>query len=191
MVNILFYLTLIGNENDRSKFEKLYISYKASMFNVANAILHDECLAEDAVHQSFIKIMNNLHKIDEIYANKTRSLIVILVKNTAIDIYRSRKRERGVSFDDLIKEPADENVLPDDFIIQKETAECIKEVIGKMNANYSEVILLKYVQGYNNEEISKILNISNANVRYRLHKGKKMLACFLEEEADELSEFKK
>ena len=189
MVNIFFYLALLNDEDDKCKFEIIYHNYKASMFNIANAILHDEYLAEDAVHQSFIKIINNLHKINDIYSNKTRSYIVIIIRNTAIDIYRSRKRDNIVSFDDLIKEPADENTLPDDFIIQKETAERIKREINKMNSNYSDAMLLRYVHGYSNEEISKMLNTSNANVRYRLHKGKKMLASFLEEEADELSEF--
>ena len=55
----------VENENDRNKTERLYKQYKYLIFSEANKILQDKHLAEDAVHQSFIKIINNLHKIDE------------------------------------------------------------------------------------------------------------------------------
>lgn len=41
------------------------------MFYVAHSILKDEHLAEDAVHQAFIKIIDNLDKINEITCPKT------------------------------------------------------------------------------------------------------------------------
>lgn len=48
------------------------------MFYVANQILQDEFLAEDAVHKAFIKIYDSLHKIDENNCRKTRSFLVIV-----------------------------------------------------------------------------------------------------------------
>jgi len=41
------------------------------MFYVANSILKDEHLAEDAVHQAFIRIIESLDKINEIKCPKT------------------------------------------------------------------------------------------------------------------------
>lgn len=49
-------LAMIDNEEDKSKFEQLYNQYKQLMFYIANGILHDENLAEDAVqHTKFCK----------------------------------------------------------------------------------------------------------------------------------------
>lgn len=87
----------MGQERPQGKdlaleMERLYREYRAPMFRIALAILRDEGLAEDAVQQSFLKIFQNFEKIDRTDCNKTRSFIVILVKNTAIDLYRRRGR---------------------------------------------------------------------------------------------------
>jgi RNA polymerase sigma-70 factor (ECF subfamily) len=50
---MLIYLAMIELEEDRHKFEQLYITYKQTMFYVANSILGDEYLSEDVVHQAF------------------------------------------------------------------------------------------------------------------------------------------
>lgn len=58
--NMLNYLTMIDSEEDKSKFEKLYLTYRQTMFYVANRIIKDEYIAEDIVHQSFLRLINHL-----------------------------------------------------------------------------------------------------------------------------------
>ena len=71
------------------------------MFYVANRILKDEYLSEDVVHQAFLRIIDNLSKIDKIDCHKTKGFIVVIVENIAIDFYRKRKRENSISFDEV------------------------------------------------------------------------------------------
>ncbi len=61
------------------------------MFAVALGILRDRALAEDAVHDSLIKIARHAKK----YKKGTSALgwIMTIVRNTALDIARKRKRE--------------------------------------------------------------------------------------------------
>lgn len=178
---MLIYLAMCGSDADSSKFELLYQNYKASMFKIANAILKDAYLAEDAVHQSFIKIIKNLHKIDDVFSNKTRALIVIIVRNTSIDIYRRRKRNYAFSLEEMANEPIDDNMTPPEFVISEESFELMKTNISKMPQKYSDVIVLRYFYGYSNAEIAQLLNISNENVRHRLHRAKKMLLEIMKE----------
>ena len=90
---MFIYLNMIESEEDKSKFEQIYNTHKQTMFYVANRIIKDQYLAEDIVHQAFLKIIDNLDKINEINCHKTRSFIVIIVQNLSIDFYRKRKRE--------------------------------------------------------------------------------------------------
>ena len=175
------YLMKFDDEESKSKFELLYLNYRASMFNIANAVLRDKGLAEDAVHQAFIKVLRNLHKIDDVFSNKTRSLIVIIVRNTAIDLYRARKKQKTVFLEDFIHEPIHENGTPLDFVIAEESYERMISNISKMPEKYSEVLVLRYFCEYSNGEIAEILNISNGNVRSRLHRARKMLVEIMEE----------
>ena len=56
-------LQTIESEEDKSKFEGIYYRYRKLMFHVAMKILHNRQDAEDAVHQAFVSIIENLEKI--------------------------------------------------------------------------------------------------------------------------------
>ena len=53
---LLYYLSLVDTEEEKSKLENLYYEYKALMKYIAFNILGDNGLAEDAVHEAFIKL---------------------------------------------------------------------------------------------------------------------------------------
>ncbi len=53
---------MIESEKEQSEFKEIYEKYKGLMFYVANNILHNEHDAEDAVHQSFVYVLENLEK---------------------------------------------------------------------------------------------------------------------------------
>ena len=45
---------MIDKPEDKNKFEQLYMKYRRQMFYIANQILKDEYLAEDAVHSTLL-----------------------------------------------------------------------------------------------------------------------------------------
>jgi len=53
---VLVYMSLTDSADDRSKFERVYQSYKGLMFYTANRILNNPQDAEDAVHTAFVKV---------------------------------------------------------------------------------------------------------------------------------------
>ncbi len=59
---MFIYMAIIDEPGDRQKFEYLYRTYKGLMFYVANQILHNIEDAEDAVHEAFIAIAQNIKK---------------------------------------------------------------------------------------------------------------------------------
>jgi RNA polymerase sigma-70 factor (ECF subfamily) len=87
---LICFLSMIDTEEDRDKFIMIYNKYKSLLFYVANNILADPSLSEDVVHQAFIKIIENLDKIENINCHKTKSYIVTIVKHCAINIYKSK-----------------------------------------------------------------------------------------------------
>lgn len=179
-MHLFIYLAMIDNPDDKSKFEQIYNNYRQTMFYVANNILKDEHLAEDAVHQAFIKIIENLDKIDEIKCPKTKGFIVIIVERSAIDIYRKRKRQYAIPFDEVVFLGA-EMATRTDSSSKDLGNSTIAAAINLLPVNYSSVIKLKYSHGYTDKEIAKILSISEENVRKRITRGKKRLALILEE----------
>ena len=82
MLNL--YLLMIDSTDDKNKLELIYNQYKNLMLNRAYDILKDRGLAEDAVHNAFIRILKNLDKISEINCPKTKSFVVVIVENVSI-----------------------------------------------------------------------------------------------------------
>lgn len=175
---MLIYLALIEIEEDKRKFERVYLSYRQTMFYTAKRILKNDHTAEDAVHQAFLRVINHLDKINENDCHKTRAFLVVITEHIAIDIYRKQKRENMLSFDEL------EIYIADDSLPEYEVPDKVSSVIEKLPINYSTILRLKFAQGYNNSEIAQILDITEDSVRQRISRAKRKLGQLLQEEGD-------
>ena len=171
---MLIYLSLLDSEEEISKFELIYSTYKKQMYYTANNILKDSHLAEDAVHNAFLRIINNLEKIEDINSHKTKGLIVIIVKNVSIDIYRKNKKERDntIFIDDL------DDINGYDEINKNDIGD-LEIAISKLPENYTQVFLLKFSHELTDNEISEILDIKPDNVRKRISRGREKLKNIL------------
>ena len=169
---MLIYLQMMEDPSDKSKFEQLYICYKQLMFHIANKILKNEYDAEDAVHQAFLSIAKNIHKVSDVKCTKTKVYLVTIVEHCAIDIYRMKKRKSAI--------PLDEDIPSLDF--EPPHTSALADAIAKLPARYRHVILLKYECGYSNQEIAELLNLSYEGVHSLDQRAKRKLKALLEEE---------
>lgn len=147
---MLVYLQMIENPEDQSKFERIYTEYCGLLYHVAFKYLQHEQDAEDAVHQVFVKIAENIKKIEPV-SPKTRRLCVIIIENYLIDLYRARKRHPEFTPLSEIQNSFLQFMPEDDLL-----SSCIK----KLPSQQRTVIWLKYHYGYNLHEIAKLLGIS-------------------------------
>ncbi len=170
-------LMTIGDAPQKTKFERVYETYRHSMLYAAMRILKDHNLAEDAVHEAFLRIMNHLHKINENDCHKTRKFLVVTVEHLAYDMYNKRKR-RGESF---LYEETEEIHTADD----EEEIHHIVRLIKQLPATYSHLMVLRFVEGFSDQECAQLLNLSEPAVRKRLERGRKLLKERLEEEGKE------
>ena len=90
MINL--YLSVLETDEDRCQFEDIYRQYKNRMYKFAISILHNNEDAEDVVHQSFLTIANNFDKIKSFSCHEMNSYIVIIIRNTSINLYNKNKR---------------------------------------------------------------------------------------------------
>lgn len=181
---ILFsFLMVFEDQEVRSKLEQIYILYRKTGFWTANNILKDIYEAEDVVQEAIIKMSSKIDKIDEINCNKTRGLFVIIVRNLSINIYNRRKKISSTPYDDKLEVSSDDLSL-DEHIIKLENAKLIADKLEKINSSYADILTLKYYHEYSNAEISELLNITEVNIRARLHRARLAIKEILEQEVD-------
>lgn len=146
---MMIYLQMIETPHDKSKFRAIYEEYHGLMYHVAYKYLKHEQDAEDAVHHAFVKIAENIKKIEP-PCPKTKQLVVTIVENRVIDIFRVRSRHPEAAF---IEETY---IIPE----QPDSDNHLKQCIRQLPTIQRQVIWLKYYHGYDLREIAKMLGIS-------------------------------
>ena len=177
---LLFYLSLIETEEDKSKFERLYYDYRKLMKHIATDMLRDEFLAEDAVHEAFIKLTRHIKGVDESDRHKTKAFIVIIIKSVCLDMLRKDKQDKSFSLEEI-----DSMGFVDDESFKRLEVDDVYSVIFSLSDTYREIIELKVVHNLSDKEISDVLGISNAAVRKRLQRAREILRNKLAERGEE------
>ena len=177
MFTLNYYLALIEEDTLQQIFEQIYHQYRGLMYTRAYDIVQNSETAEDVVHESFIKIAKNMHMVGSTLPERRKALVMRILENTAIDVYRKGKKEQ-------------EYVLPvqlDDTEAAVEFCEAEERTLAiamlKMPLQYQQIFYLKYAHGYNNKEIAQLLGLTVSSIEKTLSRGKKKLNVYLKEAA--------
>lgn len=173
---MIVYLQIIETEEDKSKFEQIYLEYRGLMYHIAYEHLHSSQDAEDVVHQVFLKIAEKI-KIIEPVSPKTKRLLVIMVEHKITDFYRVQGNHPAVAYEDDLR-----NSVPQ----EAETDHLLSSCILKLPEQQRTVIWLKYVQGYDLREIAKLLGISLTWAQKIDQRAKKKLEALYRAEGGQL-----
>ena len=168
-------------KGEQSAHTEIYRCYYKAMYNTAFRILNNSFEAEDIMQESFLTAFSKLSTfkseskygkdfvpfgswLKRIVINKS---LTQLNKNNKIEF----KRDTLKTVDALSE--LQEEELETDY--QKITAKQILEGIKKLKTNYSLVLNLSLIEGYDNDEIAQILNTNNQQVRTTISRAKKKL----------------
>lgn len=163
-----FYLGMLENDDDKMYLTHLYLTHERTMYATALGILRVPAAAEDAVHDSFIKVIRNFSLCRQIPDNKIGAWLVMIVKNTSIDMLR--KSSKTVELDSLDYFPDE----IDDIAAWSGYAD-LKELLRQLPLIYRTTLGLKYLEGRSDREIAELLGISESTVRSRIFQARNLL----------------
>jgi RNA polymerase sigma-70 factor (ECF subfamily) len=159
--------------DSKAQFEVYKLYYKP-MYNVCLHLIGNEVEAEDVMQEAFLKAFT---KIDT-YEGKVSfgAWLKKIVVNRSLDELKKRK----VKFVELNEKiPDEEPVLLNVSEIQMEK---LKKSIQQLPDGYRVVLSLYLLEGYDHEEISQILGISNVSSRSQFMRAKQKLREILQKE---------
>jgi RNA polymerase sigma factor (sigma-70 family) len=160
-------------QGDRKAQFEIYKLYAKAMYNVTLRIVNDDAEAEDVLQDAFLDAFTRIESFRE---ETTFGLwLKQIVINKSITQLRKRKVE-FVSLDHV--EIADSCDFEDDERELK--VKEIKEAMAKLPDGYRVVISLYLFEGYDHEEISHILKISENTSRTQFMRAKIKLKGILE-----------
>ena len=158
--------------NDRQAQLQLYNQYCNGMYVVAKRFVKDSFEAEDIVQEAFIKAFAKLHQYKaEVTFGAWLKRIVI---NKSIDFLKSKKQQM-LELDEVHLKVVDSNYEDEWLVDDAITLDEVKDAINKLPDKYRYVVMLFLVEGYDHQEISEILNITEVASRTQLSRGKAKL----------------
>jgi len=167
-------------QNNRKAQMQLYNQYCSGMYIVAKRFVKDDMDAEDVLQDAFIKAFSKLHQFkNEVTFGAWLKRIVI---NKCIDFLKSKKQQLVDLEERHLKVVDTDN---DKWLVEDTiTIDEVKEAINKLTDKYKYVITLYLIEGYDHQEISEILDISEVTSRTQLSRGKVKLQKLLTLEKD-------
>jgi RNA polymerase sigma-70 factor (ECF subfamily) len=157
-------------------FDELVREYQGGLLRVSRSILRDENMAQDAVQETFIRLLKQCDTIND--ASKLNSWLFRTCRNISIDFIRKDQRIKDLS-EKVSLDSTGISPSPDSSIEQSDMIRYVHETMKRLTPNESSCILLKMIEEKSYKEIAVITGLSVSNVGFQIHNGLKRLAGFL------------
>ncbi|MEI6454838.1 MAG: sigma-70 family RNA polymerase sigma factor [bacterium] len=163
-----------GDSKAQLRIYKLY--YKA-MYNTCFRIVNDSAEAEDILQESFLDAFRKINSYtgEGSFGKWVKRIVV----NNSLDALKKKRSTLPIEEKqlDLPDEPVrDYNEDEIQFQLQE-----VKDAIEILPREYKVIITLYLIEGYDHEEISEILKISNNLSRTRYSRARQKLLSIVKE----------
>ena len=171
------------NSGQFDRFPELVKRYEQKLYNFSLRMCRDPADAEDTVQETFLNVFKYLK--DFRYETKFKNWLYRVAASTCIKKRRKSKfaPQRELSLDEFYPQSEAEvsDQVPDwaqmplDKVLSNELLDKINEAIVTLPEKYRLVIVLRDIEGFSTAETAQILNLSDANVKVRLHRARLFL----------------
>jgi len=165
------------------EIEVLFQTHHDRVFRAAHRITGSPADAEDVLQTVFLRLVKSPEGYD-LSANPEAYLSRAAI-NASLDLMRSRTRSRSVGISDLDADALESKFqTPEAEHADRELHELIRAAVSRLGKTAAEMFVLRYYEGYDNQEIAKMMDTSQMVVGVVLHRArtrlKKEIGHFLE-----------
>lgn len=179
-------------EGDATAFDQFVAHFRAKIFHYSLLTCGQREDAEEVAQETLLKIFESFRTLRD--ARLVRPWVFRIAKNACL-----MKRRKSVfapveeiSLDEFLParskedgriklEIADWSALPDQLVLQTELKDVLEQAIAELPETYRCVVLLRDVEELSTQETAQILEVSEDNVKTRLHRARLSLRQKLDE----------
>jgi RNA polymerase sigma-70 factor (ECF subfamily) len=168
-----FYIEKVRNK-EKSAYSFLVDRYKDMVFSIALKILRNREDAEELAQDVFVKAYQSLETFKG--DSKFSTWLYRIVYNAAISKTRKKKIETVDLNYDLIDHYSTDEIKDDIYHLgYEEQKKIVTKILSDLEPDENIMITLFYFKEHSTEEISQIMNLSQSNVKVKLHRIRKKL----------------
>jgi len=156
-------------EGSETAFAELYNAYSEVLFSflLKLGVQGEDC--KDVIQQTFVKLWERREGLKEELS--LQSYLITIAKN---DIYNTIKKRLVEKKHQAIPQEADEKALQ-----VSEVRDLLQNILRELPHKRREVFTMSRIEGYSNQEIADMLNISKSTVENHINHSTKQLKGLL------------
>lgn len=145
-------------------FGVLYDRYMSSVYRYVFYRVRNEAEAEDVTSDVFMRALRAMPSYEPRQA--FLAWLYRIARNAVIDRSRRRASREQVSFEDALAHPdADQVVHPDAGLLAGSDATVVRKAMRLLTPLQQEILVLRYVEGFDTKTISKLVGKRDGTVR--------------------------
>ena len=154
--------------------EQLFNEHHRRVFQAAYRITGNAMDAEDVLQTVFLRLLRREGGAP--LPETAGSYLHLAAVNGALDVVRARASAKATSLEEVESVLSDAPRLrPDGRQEGREIREGVRRALGRLNPKAAELFVLRYLEGYSNREIARMLRKPKASVAVGLHRARRRL----------------
>jgi RNA polymerase sigma-70 factor (ECF subfamily) len=157
-----------------SELESLFQAHHHRVFRTAHRITGSPADAEDVLQTVFLRLVKGGETYD--LSQNPEAYLSRAAINASLDLMRSRSRAKAVGFVEADAERLESRFRsPETEHADRELQTLIRQAVAGLGTTAGEMFVLRYYEGYDNQEIAKMLDTSQMVVGVVLHRARTKL----------------
>jgi len=156
---------------------EIYDTYSPGIYRYGMRLLGDVTLAEDCVAETFARFLKSLQERRGPRDN-LQAYLYRIAHNWIVDHYR--KEGNTVELNDVIRSEAD---VPEEEAAKRIRQQQVRQAIRHLTSDQQQVILLKYLEDWSNEEVARLMKKPVGAVKSIQHRALRSLYKLLAEKS--------
>ena len=159
-------------DQDQSAFTIIYNTYSKKIYSYAIRFVKSNDIAEDAVHDIFVKLWNSAADLD--IQVSIQSYLYKLAHNHLLNLIR-REAVEGRYIDEMMNNAADFSQNTEETIEYRETLAKTRQAIDNLPPQRKLIFEMGRGEGMSHKQIARELNIADSTVNNQIVKALKSI----------------
>jgi RNA polymerase sigma-70 factor (ECF subfamily) len=160
-----------GIPGESSRIEKVFLEHQGRVFRAAYRVTGNAQDAEDVLQTVFLKLTHNGEP--RVPVDNLASYLYRTAVNASLDLLRTRRT--SVPIEEIENAPDVRTPGPDRDQEAGEIRDRLRRALATLPEQAALVFALRYLEGYGNHEIARMVGVSRVTVAVSLHRTRQRL----------------
>jgi len=154
---------------EKEFYELLVRRYNQTLYRVIKGFISDDSDIEEIMQISFVKAFEKLSTFN--MKSKFSTWLIRIAINESLQFNKKSVKYRSINYSDIGY--SDNSIKnPEQLLIMNESTQIYEQAISELDPIYKSVFILREIDLMSIKDISESLEISESNVKVRLHRAK-------------------